>query len=265
MNKQIQITSSQNEQIKRWKKLRSRKGREQFRSLLIEGEHLVKEALRSKVTIRSWILNEQSKEFIEYLDHPAPIYQLSNSLFASLMETQAPQGIAAEIEMKSWQIEELLETDDLAKTFLLLDAIQDPGNLGTILRTAEAAKVTGIFLGQGTVDRYNPKVVRAAMGSVFRLPIVQMDLSTCFTYLKENGVTIVNTSPHAGNLSFEYQFPRQVAILLGNEGNGVHSDWLSFVDDEEMIPMPGNTESLNVAVTSAILLYERIRQLSIAF
>ncbi|WP_245739729.1 TrmH family RNA methyltransferase [Thermoflavimicrobium dichotomicum] len=261
MNKKvIQITSSHNEQMKRWKKLHSRKGRMKYQALLVEGEHLVSEAIRAQVPIRSLIVDEKQEEKVKQLNTSAPIYMLSSSLFHSLMETESPQGIAAEIHMKEWKEEELLAHAPSRSIFLLLDAIQDPGNLGTILRTAEAAGVTGVFIGKGTVDPYNPKVVRAAMGSIFRLPLVQVDLSLCLPRLKERGIHIIGTSPHAGKWHFEYTFPSKVAILLGNEGRGVDPALFSFVDEQVMIPMPGGTESLNVAITSAILLYERIRQ-----
>jgi TrmH family RNA methyltransferase len=176
------------------------------------------------------------------------------------VETENPQGIAAVVEMPLWSEDELLARASTTATYLLLDAIQDPGNLGTILRTAEAAGVTGIWLGKGTVDLFNSKVVRAAMGSVFRLPTVQVDLMEQIPKLIQHGVTIIGTSPRAGNYHFQYSYPAKSAILLGNEGRGVNPAFSPLVDTEVQIPMLGRTESLNVSITSAILLYERVRQ-----
>jgi RNA methyltransferase, TrmH family len=263
-NKIRKLMSSQNDLTKRWKKLHTKKGRFQLRTLLIEGEHLIKEAIRGQIPVRAVIINEEKWEQVErFLEHEeitAPIYVLPTSLFATVVETETPQGIAAEIDLPDWKMEEFLTLERPADLFLVLDAIQDPGNLGTIIRTAEAANVSGIFLGKGTVDPFNSKVVRSAMGSLFRLPLFQVELKKLLPQMREMGVRIVGTSPHAELYHFQYSFPTKVAILLGNEGRGLDPALSSWLDTEVVIPMPGNTESLNVAVTSAILLYEHVRQ-----
>ncbi|MBA4494542.1 TrmH family RNA methyltransferase [Paenactinomyces guangxiensis] len=264
MDRFIPITSLKNEQLKKWKKLQSKKGRAAYQSLLIEGEHLISEALKAGVSFRNLIVDAANKEkamqILSGLPVQVPIYELTPSLFASVAETDTPQGIAAVIEMPVWSTEELLQDQDQPATYLVLDSIQDPGNLGTIIRTAEAAGVKGLWLGKGTVDPFNSKVVRAAMGSLFRLPMLGMDLQQALPLLKESGVTIVGTSPRAGMYHFQYPFPARSAVLLGNEGRGVDPAFASFIDAEIQIPMPGRTESLNVSITSAVLLYERLRQ-----
>ncbi len=259
-HKFIQLTSPQNEQFKKWKKLKTRKGREKSRSLLVEGEHLVQEAVRAQVPIRALIIDRKQKEKVKAWNLSSPTYELPTELFNQLVDTESPQGVIAEIEIKFWQVEELLPIQAEQWTFLLLDEVQDPGNLGTILRTAESAGVKGIFLGKGTVDPYNPKVVRAAMGSVFRLPLISLPLPEVFSLLQKWDVQLIGTSPHAGKMPFELRFPSKVAFVLGNEGRGIAPGHLAMLDTHVMIPMPGKTESLNVAVTGAILLYERIRQ-----
>jgi TrmH family RNA methyltransferase len=259
-HKFIQLTSAQNEQFKKWKKLKTRKGREKNRSLLVEGEHLVLEAIRSQVPIRALIIDQKQREKVKAWNIFSPTYELSTDLFNQLVDTESPQGMIAEIGIKFWQVEELLPIKAEQWTFLLLDGIQDPGNLGTILRTAESAGVNGIFLGKGTVDPYNSKVVRAAMGSVFRLPLISLPIPSVIPLLQKWDVQLIGTSPHAGKMPFELHFPSRVAFVLGNEGRGIAPEHLAMLDTQVMIPMPGKTESLNVAVTGAMLLYERIRQ-----
>lgn len=256
------ITSAQNATLKKWKKLQTRKGRKEHQSFLIEGEHLIQEAVRAGAKFLALIVEDGQQDKWEMLlgsqQIEAPRYVLIHSLFKSLVETETPQGMMAEIEMRRWEEEALLEQE--SSTFLLLDEIQDPGNLGTLLRTAQGMGITGIYLGHGTVDLYNPKVVRATMGAIFHVPIFPRNLMKVIESMKQKGITIVGSSPHAGQHHFEYPFPARTAILLGNEGRGVNPEIAEHADVEIQIPMPGNTESFNVSVTGAILMYERVRQ-----
>ncbi|TCS96691.1 TrmH family RNA methyltransferase [Hazenella coriacea] len=260
----ISIQSSNNEKLKQWKKLRTKKGRLQTQSLLIEGEHLLLEATSAGLSFSAILLDQQKREgvlaFLQRFSIDVPIYELASELFKGIVETETPQGVAAVVSMPQWSWENLVVSNQAEATYIVVDAVQDPGNLGTMLRTAEAAGMSGFVLGAGTVDPFNSKVVRAAMGSVFRLPILQLDLKVGLSRLKEHGVTIVGTSPHAGTPHFAYSFPQQSAIVLGNEGRGVDPSFQPWIDDEVMIPMPGHTESLNVSITHAILVYERVRQ-----
>lgn len=258
------ITSSENQQLKQWKKLKTRKGRKNQEALLIEGEHLFEEGIRAKLSFQavifSEIAKEKSKDWLKRIPEKVPVYELPSSLFNQLVETTTPQGIAAVVKWPYWSLDEVWKQETDKKTFLLIDSIQDPGNLGTLIRTAKATGMDGIFLGKGTVDPYNGKVVRASMGAIFRLPLWQEDLETIFPVLKEKNVTVVNTSPRATQSYFHYSFPSRVGILLGNEGRGVDRNFEKYVDDHVTIPMPGGTESLNVSITGALLMYERIRQ-----
>ncbi|SEM98775.1 TrmH family RNA methyltransferase [Lihuaxuella thermophila] len=264
MNKIIHLTSPQNEHVKKWKKLKTKKGRSESKTLLIEGEHLIMEAISARLPFHAVIFDSGKKDaalsVLESYPVQAPVYELASPLFTSVTETDSPQGVAAVVGIPDWSAEELLSRGKSGATYLLLDAVQDPGNLGTIVRTAEAAGVTGIWLGKGTVDPFNPKVVRSGMGSLFRLPMVQLDLAEAISLLKKDGVTVVGTSPRGGVYHFEYPFPAKSAILLGNEGRGVDPALMALVDEMVQIPMPGKTESLNVSVTCAILIYERVRQ-----
>ncbi len=258
------ITSPDNRQLKNWKKLRTRKERRKQGAFLIEGEHLLEEAAFARCFFQAVIFSQAAEEkiplWLDKLPEKVPVYVLQSSLFHELAETETPQGMAAVVKWPHWPLDEIWAGNKQGRTFLLLDSIQDPGNLGTLIRTAKAAGIDGIFLGKGSVDPFNGKVVRSAMGAVFKLPLWQMDLEEVIPDLKKRGVTIVNTSPRASRTHFDYIFPDRVAILLGNEGRGVQEAFWKYVDVDLKIPMPGDMESLNVSVTGSLLLYERIRQ-----
>lgn len=255
------VSSSQNEQYKRWRKLHRRKGREKYGSLLAEGLHLVAEAMDAGWKVRACLVEEGKEHLLTEIagirQESFPVYRLSPTLFRSLMDTETPQGIAAELEIPRKQDE--VEFRD-RETLILLDAVQDPGNLGTILRTAEAAGATAVWLGRGTVDPYNGKTVRAAMGSLFRLPVRQVDLFSAISDLRRLGFVVIGTHPRTETLHFQFEYPARTAFLLGNEGRGVDPALGRLVDEKVCIPMPGGVESLNVSVTAAVLLYERLRQ-----
>lgn len=259
INKIKRITSSRNEKVKLWRSLQTRKGRRVHGSLLIEGEHLLQEAISAGWPIKALLIDEQKKEvFLQQLPtlpNRLPIYLLPSALFADLMDTVTPQGIAAEVEILDYPPLNL-PTGPL----LLLDAIQDPGNLGTILRTAEAAGVQGVYLGQGTVDPFNSKTVRGAMGSLFRLSLYQVELQKVIPQLKEQGVWVVGTAPRTEKLYFHSEYPRRIAFLLGNEGHGVDPQLRGLVNEEVKIPMAGQVESLSVVTAAGILLFEWVRQ-----
>ncbi len=254
-----QITSARNEKVKRWRKLSTRKGREEFGSILIEGEKLLKEAVCAGWQARSVIVSDEGIQGLEHLSHldGVSVYAVYPSIFSQLVDTQTPQGIAAEVMVPVNRAGYQIRGE---KPVLLLDAIQDPGNLGAILRTAEAAGVGDVWLGAGTVDPYNPKVVRSAMGSLFRSRIRRVDLREAIPELKEQGYWVVGTNPRAERVHFDCHYPKRTAILLGNEGRGISAEIDSLVDDRVRIPMPGQVESLNVSVTAGILLFELLRQ-----
>lgn len=255
------LSSNQNVQYKRWRKLHRRKGREKYGSLLAEGPHLLMEAMDAGWKVRACLVEEGREQLLTEIpgirQGSFPVYRLPAPLFRSLMDTETPQGIAAELEIPRRREEVSFREKE---TLLLLDAVQDPGNLGTILRTAEAAGATAVWLGRGTVDPYNSKTVRAAMGSLFRMPIRQADLSRAIPDLRRQGFTVVGTHPRTKTLHFQLAYPSRTAFLLGNEGRGVDSALERLVDGMVCIPMPGGVESLNVSVTAAVLLYERLRQ-----
>ncbi|PTM58149.1 TrmH family RNA methyltransferase [Desmospora activa] len=253
------ISSARNEKVKRWRKLGTRKGRDEYRSMMIEGEKLLREALDADLDIRSILVSEEGTAVLEQFPElrELPVYCLYPSVFTGLVDTQSPQGIAAEVSIPRHTAP--YHPPERAQV-LLLDTIQDPGNLGAILRTAEAAGIRDIWLGNGTVDPFNPKVVRSAMGSLFRAHLHQGDLVDVIPDLKKMGFLIVSADPKGERDHFEFSIPERTALLLGNEGHGIHPELQSLTDERVRIPMPGKVDSLNVAVTAGILLYEWVRQ-----
>ncbi|MDR6226529.1 TrmH family RNA methyltransferase [Desmospora profundinema] len=253
------ITSARNEKVKRWRKLGTRKGREEYRSMLVEGEKLLREAMDANLDIRAILISEEGTGVLERFPElgEVPVYCLYPSIFTGLVDTQSPQGIAAEVSIPRHHTPYIPAH---RAQVLLLDAIQDPGNLGAILRTAEAAGIRNIWLGTGTVDPYNPKVVRSAMGSLFRARLHQGDLLKVIAELKALGFQVVGTDPRAEQVHFDVPVPERAALLLGNEGRGVSPELQAMTDERLRIPMPGEVESLNVSVTAGILLYEWVRQ-----
>ncbi|MGV3486965.1 MAG: TrmH family RNA methyltransferase [Tuberibacillus sp.] len=243
------IQSSQNPSYKEWKKLLKRKGREKAGLYLVEGPHLVSEALKETGMVSALILDENFESEAFQVDFP--VFQLTEPLFRELCATETPQGVIAVCKMPKTQIPEE------AKRLLLIDAVQDPGNLGTLIRTADAAGMDGIILGTGTVDPYNDKVLRSAQGSHFHIPIVQQSLKEVIFELKEKNIPIVGTALNGKVLGSDsdIQGSEAFALIVGNEGEGVRPEVLQMTDINIKIPMYGRAESLNVAVAAGILMY----------
>ncbi len=185
---------------------------------------------------------------------------VASGVFRKMSDTQSPQGILCVLERPRYSLEELLGQTG-APLFLVAENLQDPGNLGTIVRTGEGAGVTGIILGAGTVDVYNPKVIRATMGSVYRVPVVCVeDLCGTVDVLRGNGVRIYAAHLEGKQYYDSFSFRRGTAFLIGNEGNGLSRELAAKADCYLKIPMEGRVESLNAAVTASILMYEAHRQ-----
>lgn len=243
------ITSVQNERVKRWRKLHERKGRQKENAFLIEGEHVIEEALKSSWHIKEIIVEEQY-ELPPSLDHE-PVFTVTKHVFQTIAQTETPQGIAAVVEMKT--IEVIPQEDELV---LLVDRVQDPGNLGTIIRTADAAGCTKIILGDGTVDPYNGKVIRATQGSLFHVPHERADLHAKIDELKDAGFTIWASALEDARHVHDVKRTNKMALIVGNEGAGIASSLLTKADERVKIPIYGKAESLNVSVATGILLYE---------
>ena len=181
---------------------------------------------------------------------------VTNKVFDSITEVMNPQGILAIIEKQSKEI----QIDDKQDIILALDDIQDPGNLGTILRTADSIGLTQILVSKGTADCYNPKVVRSTMGAIFRVKIIECeDLVKILKEIKKHKFEIVVSSLQTDNSIYDINYHKKV-IVIGNEANGVKKEIQDLADKKIKIPMLGKTESLNASVATGIILYEYVRQ-----
>lgn len=253
----LEIESKNNNLFKEIKKLKEKKHRIKSNKYLIEGLRFVEEAIKSKVSIDSIIFTESFKEknpdlFLK-INENIRLIQMNKALLKQLCSTENPQGIVGVINMQNKE----LKSGELV---VLVDKIQDPGNMGTIIRTAHAAGAAGIVMTKGTVDIYNDKTLRSTMGSIFYIPIVEDDSLDFVKSLKKEGYKLVVSSLQGKNNFFEENLQGKVMIAVGNEGNGVSDEVYDIADIKVKIPMPGEAESLNVAVATSIMIYEKIRQ-----
>lgn len=243
------IQSSKNPVVKQWKKLLTKKGRDQSLTYIVEGFHLVEEALKQNDTVIELILVEGVEMPNKWNLDGIEIVQVSGEVGKALADTETTQGVFAVCRQKDSKV------INESKTFLLLDGLQDPGNIGTIIRTAEASGIDAIVLGKGTVDLYNPKVLRSAQGSHFHLPIIKGDLSEIIPVLKEKGIPVYGTALENGEEYTTVKPQNSYALIVGNEGSGMSGEILSMTDQNLYIPIYGKSESLNVAIAAGILLY----------
>ncbi|SFA39182.1 RNA methyltransferase, TrmH family [Parageobacillus thermantarcticus] len=244
------IESVKNPQVKQWKKLLMKKERDKTGLFLIEGFHLVEEALKSNISIVQLIIDEKKAIPATWDISGIPIAIVTEDVMKAISDTETPQGIAAVCEQFSYG-----DMDWAQANVLLIDAVQDPGNIGTMIRTADAAGIDAVILGKGCADLYNPKVIRATQGSLFHLPIIRGNLREWMEKLQAQNVTIYGTSLVNGEDYRCIQPPRSFALLVGNEGSGVSKPLLEMTAKNLYIPIYGQAESLNVAVAAGILLY----------
>ncbi|MGA2217573.1 MAG: RNA methyltransferase [Terracidiphilus sp.] len=268
------VQSKQNARLKELRKALANPPRESTRSgggalLLagIEGSNLLQEALRAGLTVDCVFVAQGAEHLLESLPLPpeAEILLLPRELLDFALTTETPQPIAALIETPIWTWDLLLGAhQNRTPLVLVLAGLQDPGNLGAILRSAEAFGATGVVSLPGTVSSWNPKAVRASAGSVFRLPLLAVSAADCFLRLRDAGVTIWTTGSNLDDAAAEsadlVNLTGPAAILIGNEGNGVPRPLSAMADGALTIPCPGPVESLNAAVAASILLYEASRQ-----
>lgn len=241
------ITSIQNEQVKQWRKLHKRKFRVKLKQFLIEGFHLIEEAFNSGWEIETVIIQEGVQP-PDWMDADR-IVVVDTRVFNEITQMETPQGIAAVVHIKELAVQ-------LDNFVLLVDAVQDPGNLGTIIRTADAAGFSQIVLGTGTVDVYNDKVVRASQGSIFHIPIVQDNLIEKISHLQTENYTIYASALRNAINYTKVDIKEKVALIVGNEGSGISEDALQMADKIVKIPIYGKAESLNVSVAAGILMYK---------
>lgn len=244
------IESLSNSLVKYWKKLvTTRKERDQSGEFLVEGFHLVEEALQG-----TDVLNLIVREGVEI---PATwnidnIYmvEVTAAIAAELAETERTQGIFAHCKQPDFEVKSSW------KKFLLIDAVQDPGNVGTMIRTADAAGMDAVILGKGSADPFNPKTIRSTQGSIFHLPVLRGELVDWVEQLQERDIPIYGTALDATSVVYnQVQKTPSFAVIMGNEGSGISKELLTKTTKNVIIPIMGGAESLNVAVATGIVLY----------
>ncbi len=230
----------------------------------IEGPNLLEEALRAGLRIATVFVAQGSERLLDALPLPpdTDVLLLPGELLSSALVTETPQPIAALIEPPRWDWPDLLNQNQKKPLILVLAGIQDPGNLGTILRSAEAFGASGVVSLPGTVSAWNPKAVRASAGSVFRIPLLPASADECFKRLRKSGAKILATTVRDAQPANLVDLAVPIAMLIGNEGNGLPQDLADRADATITIPCPGPVESLNAAVAAAVLLYEAACQRS---
>lgn len=190
--------------------------------------------------------------------------EVTEEVFAKMSDTQTPQGVLVVVDRPEYTLEDMLG-DSKAPLLVILEDIQDPGNLGTILRTGEGAGVTGVIMSRNTVDIYNPKTIRSTMGSVYRVPFLYVeDLQATLAQLQEKNITLFAAHLKGKKEYDELDYTGPVGFLIGNEGNGLKEETANMADTYLRIPMEGRVESLNAAIATSLLIYESHRQRKIA-
>lgn len=257
-----QITSKENKLIKHIIKLKEKKYRKEYNEYIIEGVKIVEEAIQEKAKIKQIIISEEAinselvqkhlKEDLTKIEY----IQVPESIFKLISEVERPQGVLAVIEK-----EENDENIDLEQEIILaLDDLQDPGNLGTIIRTLDSVGLKQILISKGTTDPYNPKVIRSTMGAIFRVKIVECEnLKETLKKLQNNNFKIMVTDLNTEKSIYDINLQKNV-IVIGNEANGVSEEIKSIADIRAIIPMFGKTESLNASIATGVILYEYVRR-----
>jgi TrmH family RNA methyltransferase len=257
------VQSKQNSRLKDLRRALAHPGRDASGLAGIEGPNLLEEALRAGLRVTTVFVAQGSEQLLEGFALPAEteVLLLPRELLDSALATETPQPVAALIEPPAWSWADVLGgANKTAPLIVVLAGLQNPGNLGTILRSAEAFGATGILSLPGTVSEWNPKAVRASAGSVFRLPLLAVSAEDCFTLLRKASVKIWTTAVHGAEAADCIDLRGPVALMIGNEGNGVPQELAAQADGAVTIPCPGPVESLNAAVASSVLLYEASRQ-----
>ncbi len=252
-----EITSKDNKIFRHALSLKTKKYRDRNGEYLIEGPNLLKEAIKEKIEVEAvFVRPEMTGEEADIIEEGPELYRkafvLSNKLFDELKDTETSQGIVTVVRKRQRMPEEAT-----GGNYVVLDRLQDPGNIGTILRTADAAGFEMAVFMKGTADPYGSKVVRSACGSLFRLPIVfAEDADELAELVHSRGKRLIATAMDAEKAYYDCDLERDAAIIIGNEGNGISPELISRADEKISIPMAGNTESLNAAVAGGILMYD---------
>jgi TrmH family RNA methyltransferase len=256
------VTSRQNAQLKDLRQSFSQAALTEDGHCAIEGLHIVEEAIRSGLRLKTVFFAQSAEDranrLLPQISSGTETLLVPDEAFRSAVPTETPQGVAALVRPRSSKLEDLLA--DESPFILGAAGLQDPGNLGTIIRSAEAFGAAGVLTLEKTVSIFNPKVIRASAGSVFRLPIVKGNSTVTIAMLKAKGVRIAATSSHKGRPLPEVDLTGPICVLIGSEGAGVPKELLANVDEMIAIPHSRKVESLNAAIAASVILYEAHRQ-----
>lgn len=257
----LEILSVHNNRVKQWVALQDRKHRDRENKYIIEGVHLVQEALMYSVPMETLIFSLERglpEDISLHVPLGLELIGVSEAVLVKICDTVSPQAVVAVVQKSKIDAEGILNYH--RSLVMVIDGIQDPGNLGTIIRSADAVGASAVLLGRGTVDLYNAKTIRATMGSIYHLPIAECDLLTILPIAKLQDVQVVSTRLEQAVSCYDADFTRDTWIVVGNEGQGVSARIAQYADQFLNIPMPGKAESLNVAMASTVLLFEAMRQ-----
>lgn len=257
------VDSRQNARVKELRRAFAEGAPNEHGEVAIEGMHLVEEAIRSGLRLRTVFFSDSARErahrLLPQLSSQTETLLLPDDVFASAVPSETPQGIAALVKVKTgFALENILASQPAL--LVITAGLQDPGNLGTIARSAEAFGVTGLLVGERTVSPWNWKAIRASAGSLFRLPSAKIELAKVLPQIKTQGVRVLATSSHKGTVISDADLRGPIAIVVGGEGAGVPKEVLAQADEVVIIPQSPKVESLNAGIAASILLYEVARQ-----
>ncbi|KAB3529812.1 TrmH family RNA methyltransferase [Alkaliphilus serpentinus] len=258
------ITSEGNPIIKSINGLKLKKNRQRQQQFVVEGVRMLEEAIRNGVNLEMVLYSQGllkvngGPQLLTRLSDNFLIYKVDDKLMDKLSDTENPQGILAVASIKSIDIEKLFNKDNLF--IVTLDRIQDPGNMGTIIRTAEGAGADCVILTKGSVDPYNSKALRASMGAIFHIPVIQWedDEAELISTLKEKKIKLIASDVDTKTLYLDIDYSNRFAIAIGNEANGISKRILEEADERIKIPIYGKIESFNASIAAAILIYKAV-------
>lgn len=246
------LTSLKNPRVQLWRALKERKGRKETGCFLVEGRKMVKEALASAFTVEALLLDDALADRFP-LPRDVAAYALPSHVLAAVCDTKTPQGVAAVVRMHT--------SPAVGNRLIALDGVQDPGNVGTILRTADAAGMDGVLLSDQCADVFSPKVLRATMGSIFRVALtVTPDLPGEMRRLRQAGYSILSSQLDGTPFFQRKGVGERFCLIIGNEGNGVSPQAQAEATHRLRLPMRGGAESLNAAIAAGIMIYDLTRQ-----
>ena len=255
------ISSKDNNLIKHLKKLKEKKYRDEYNEYIVEGIKLIKEAVQENAQIKQIVVcdgcnSEIIESHLKYEMAKFDFIYVPENIFKMISSVETPQGVLAVIGKQNNENEIILNEEII----VALDDVQDPGNLGTILRTVDSVGLKQILVSKGTADSYNPKVIRSTMGAIFRVKVIECEnLKNTLINLQSKNYKIMCTSLKAKTTIYQTDYNKKI-IIIGNEANGVSKEIQNLADEKIIIPILGKTESLNASVATGVILYEYVRR-----